>query len=93
MDISLISSTFHSQEKLFCQTFLRNGFGFTRESASPTQPQPELSQPQPQLTDRTTSYTIFFSQPICRIMHLGPAEHFPGGNASTKMDSHRWESP
>jgi hypothetical protein len=26
-------------------------------------------------------------------MHLGPAEHFPGGNASTKMDSHRWESP
>jgi hypothetical protein len=58
---SLISSTFHNQEKLFCQTFLQKGFGFTRESASPTQPQPEL--PQPQLCQTDPKAQLRFSFP------------------------------
>jgi hypothetical protein len=45
-DISLSHASLNSQEKLFCQTFLQNGFSFTSESASPTQPQLELPQPQ-----------------------------------------------
>jgi hypothetical protein len=42
-----LSSTFHSPEELFCQTFYQNGFSFTG-SAPPTQPQPELTQQRPQ---------------------------------------------
>jgi hypothetical protein len=36
-------------DKLFFQTFFKNDFYFTRESAPPRQAQPELPQPQPQL--------------------------------------------
>jgi hypothetical protein len=36
----------HTQEKLFCQTFFRNGFNSTTESTPPAQPQPESCQTQ-----------------------------------------------
>jgi hypothetical protein len=40
----------HSQEKLFYQTFLQNGFNSLAESAPPAQPQPE-PEPEPYQTD------------------------------------------
>jgi hypothetical protein len=38
----------HSQEKLFCQMFLQNGFNSPAESAPPAQPQPEPPQSEPE---------------------------------------------
>jgi hypothetical protein len=45
----LLELLLNNWDKLFCQIFLQNGFWFTREYASPSQPQLELTQPQPQL--------------------------------------------
>jgi hypothetical protein len=38
----------HSQEKLFCQTSLQNGFSSLAESTPLAQPQPEPPQPEPE---------------------------------------------
>jgi hypothetical protein len=49
----------HVPGKLFCQTFLQNGFNSSAESASPAQPQSQLPQQQRSPTkrniDKTTS--------------------------------------
>jgi hypothetical protein len=50
----------HSHEKLFCQTFLQNGFSSLAESAPPAQPQPEPPQPEPEpyQTDPSSSTCV-----------------------------------